>query len=87
MHNRASFWKRFRSEPVNSSQKTLKSAEKYFYPSFSSFSGKLREKKLFSIRPEIVLVLDNTLTGKNEYSRSNRENLQLPIQTNLCKKL
>ena len=35
MHNRASFWKLFGSERVNESQKLPKSAEKYFYPTFS----------------------------------------------------
>ena len=38
---RACFWKPFGSERVNEFQKLLKSPEKYFYPTFSSFSGKL----------------------------------------------
>ena len=41
MHNRACFWKPFGSEHVNESQKLLESAEKNFYPTFSSFSAKL----------------------------------------------
>ena len=41
MDNRACFWKPFGSERVNESQKLLKSAEKYFYPTFSSFWAKL----------------------------------------------
>ena len=40
MHNRAGFWKSFGSERANESQKLLKSAEKFFYPTFSSFSPK-----------------------------------------------
>ena len=41
MNKRACFWKLFGSERVNESQKQLKSAEKYFYPTFSSFWAKL----------------------------------------------
>ena len=41
MHDKASFLKPFGSERVNYSQKLLKSAEKYFYTIFSSFSAKL----------------------------------------------
>ena len=37
MHNRVCFWKHFSSERVNGSQKLLKSAEKYFCPTFSLF--------------------------------------------------
>ena len=37
MDNRASFLKPFGSERDDKSQKFLKSAEKYFYPTFSSF--------------------------------------------------
>ena len=35
MDKRSCFRKPFRSERVNESQKLLKSAEKYFYPTFS----------------------------------------------------
>ena len=41
MDNRACFWKPFGSESVNETQKPLKSAEKYFYPTFSSLWAKL----------------------------------------------
>ena len=41
MDNRAFFWKAFGSERVNSSQKLLESAEKYFYPTFSAFWSQL----------------------------------------------
>ena len=37
MNQRACFGKLFGSERVNESQKLLKSPEKYFYPTFSSF--------------------------------------------------
>ena len=37
MYKRSCFSKPFDSERVNESQKLLKSAEKYFYPTFSSF--------------------------------------------------
>ena len=41
MNKSACFSKFIGSERVNQSQKLLKSAEKYFYPTFSSFSSKL----------------------------------------------
>ena len=85
MHNIACFWKPFCSERANESQKLLKSAEKYFCPTFSSFFAKLRHKKLFYSRCEILQVLVNTLNANCEYSRSNRENLPLPTQIKLCK--
>ena len=44
------------------------------------------KKKLFSIRSEILGLLVNTLSGKYEYLRSNREKLALPIQINLSQK-
>ena len=46
----------------------------------------MSEKKLFSIRSEILGLLDNTLTGNYENSRSNGENLMLPIEIKLSKK-
>ena len=86
IHSKAFFSKPCGSERVNESQKLLKSAEKYFYSTFSSFSAKLSQKKLFLIRPEILGQLDNTLTANYKYSRSNRENLLLPIQINFSEK-
>ena len=47
---------------------------------------KINEKKLVSIRSEILRLLDNRFTGNYEYSRSNREKLALPIQIKLSKK-
>ena len=41
MSKRACFRKLFGGERVKEFQKLLKSAEKYFYPSFSSFWSKL----------------------------------------------
>ena len=41
MDNRACFRKPFDNERVNESQKLLKSAEKYFDPTFSSFWAQL----------------------------------------------
>ena len=38
------------------------------------------------MRTEILGLLDNTLIPNYEYSRINRENLQLPIQIKLFKK-
>ena len=70
--------KPFRSEPVNETEKPVRSAEKNFYPSFSSFCAKLSSKKLFSIVSEILGLFDKTLTRNYEYSRINKENLPLP---------
>ena len=78
MHNRVCFWKPFGSERVNESQTLLQSAEKDFYPTFSSFIGKLSEKKLYLIGSEILGQLDNTLTANYEYLPINSENLSLP---------
>ena len=86
MHNRACFWKQFASERVNKYQKLLKSAEKYFYLTFSSFWAILIYKKVFLIRSETLGPLDYTLTANYEYSCSNRENWPLPIQIKLSKK-
>ena len=86
MHNRACFWKPFCSERVNEPQKLLKSAEKYFYLTFSSCWDRLSQKKLFLIRSEILDLLDNMLSANYEYSWSNRENLHLAIQINLSEK-
>ena len=83
MQNKACFWKSFGSERVSESQKLLKSAQNYFYPTFSSFWAKLSWKKLFLITSEILELLVNSLTANYEYSRSNRENLPLPIQIQL----
>ena len=87
MHNRVCFWKPFGSERVNESQKLVQSAEKNFYPTFSSFWAELSKKKLFLIRSEVLGLLDNTLNANYEYFRSNRENLPLPIQIESSKKL
>ena len=73
MHKRSCFWKPFASERVNKCQKLLRSAEKYFYPTFSSRSK--------------ILGLLNTLTANYEYSCSNTENLLLTIQMQLSEKL
>ena len=86
IQKRACFWKVFGSERVNEYQELLKSAEKYLYPTFPSFSAKLSKKKLILSRSQLLGLLGNTLTANYEYSRSNRENLPLPIQIKLSKK-
>ena len=83
IHQWICFWKRFGGERVNEYQKLLKSAEKYFYPTFSSFWAKLSDRKLFLIRSETLGLLVKKLSANYEYSRSNRENLPLPIQMQL----
>ena len=59
----------------------MKSAEKYFYPTFLSFSANLSSKKSFLVRAETLGLLLNRLTGNY------RENLLLPIQMQFSKKL
>ena len=85
MHKSSCFWKPSRSEHVNESQNLLKSAEKHFYPTSASFWAKLSYKKSFLVKSEILGLLVNTLTTDYQYSRSNRENLPLPIQRQLSK--
>ena len=80
MRKRSCFWKPLGSERVNQSQKLLKSAGKYFYPTFSSFWDELSYKRSLLVRSEILGLVINTLTATYEYSRSNRENLTLRIQ-------
>ena len=82
MHHRDCFWKSSGSEAVNESRKLLKSAEKHSCPIFSSFWAKLSLKKFFWIRYEILALLVNTLTANSEYSRSNRENVNI-INSNI----
>ena len=86
MHRRACFWKPSDSERVNESQKLLTSAEKYFYPTFSSFPARLSHRKLFFIRSETLGLLVNTLTANDGESRINIENLPLRIEIKVYKK-
>ena len=74
------------SAHISESQKLLKSPEKYFYPTFSSFSGKWSQKKSFLVKSENLGVLVNTMTANYEYFCSNRENLLLPIQMQLSER-
>ena len=85
MHTRSCFWKSFGIQRVNESQKLLKYAEKHFNPTFSSLWAKLSYKKLLLVRSEVLGLLVDTLTANYEYSRSNGENLPLPIQMQLSK--
>ena len=73
MHERPSFWKHFSSERIDQSLKLLKSAEKYLYPTLSSFWANLSWKKSFWLRSEILGLLVNRLTANYEPSRSNTE--------------
>ena len=85
MPNRASFWRPLGIERVNKSQKLLKSAEKYFDSTFSSFCVKLSYKNVFLIKYENLGLLVNTLTANYDYFRGNRENLPSPILIKLSK--
>ena len=84
-HKRPCFWKPG-SQRVNESQKRLKSAEKHFRRTFSSFRTKLNLKKSFLLRSEISRLFVSMLSAGDKYSRHNRENLPLPIQIQLSKK-
>ena len=86
MHSKASFWQPFGSESVNEFQKLLKSAEKYSYPTFSSFWTKLSQKNLFLIRSKILGLFDKTLTANYEYFRSSLQNLRFPIEIKVSEK-
>ena len=82
MHNRAFFWKPFRSERGNGSQKLLKIAEKYFDSSFYLFWAKLSYKKLFLIRSDISGLLVNMLTANYKYSRSKKRIYRYKFKSN-----
>ena len=87
MYKRSCFWKLFACELVHDSLKLLKSAQKYFYYTFSSVWGNLREKKVFLGRSEILGLLVRTLTAEYEYPRSNTDKLPLSVQMQLPQKL
>ena len=86
MHNRDSFWKPSGSERVNESQKLDETAEKQFYPTFSSSLTKLSLKQFFFIRSEVWGLLLNMFSVNYEYSRRNGENLPLQTPFKLSKK-
>ena len=65
----------------------MKSAERYFYPTFSSVLGNVGYKKLFWVRYGILGLLLNTSTANYEYSRNNTDNLSLLVQIQYCEKL
>ena len=87
MHNRACFWKPFRSDRVSESQKLLKFAEKYFDSSFSSWWAKLSKKKLFLIRFQILRLLVNTLTANYEYSCIKKRIYSYKVKSNYLKNI
>ena len=66
MHKKLCFWKSLRSERVKEFLKLLKSVEKYFYSTFSSFLANLSEKKLVLVIYEILGLLVKTLTANYE---------------------
>ena len=79
--------KLFSRERFNESLKLLKSAKKYFSPTFPSICVNLRWKKSFLVWFEILGVLVNTFTADYEYSGSNTYNLPLPFKTQVSEKL
>ena len=87
MRKICSFLKPVGSERVSESQKLLRSAEKYSDPTFSLFWANGSYKKLFSLRSEILGLLDITLTAICQYSGSNTETLSLSTETKFSWKL
>ena len=81
------FSKIFGSERVNEFLKVLKPAEKYFYPTFSSFIASLSYEKLVLVTCKILGLLFKTLSAKYGYSHNNTDNLQLRGQMQLSWKL
>ena len=61
----------------------MKSGEKYFCSTLSSFLAKFCEQKLNLVTSEILGLLLKTLTANFEYYRNNTDNLQLPVQMQL----
>ena len=84
---RSSFWKPFHSERVKKYHRLLKTAEKYFYPIFTSVLTKISSKQSVSVNYKILGLSVNTLNRGYQYSRSNTEKLPLHIQRKSFEKL
>ena len=63
------------NERVNGFQTLLKSAQRHYYPLFSSIRGKLSWKKSPSVWYEILRLFLHALTADDKYSGSNMKNL------------
>ena len=70
----------------NDSLNLLKSAEKHFYPSFSSVRIHLSYKNWFLVRSEVLDLLVNQLTANYVYSRRNTDKLPPPVEMQLSEK-
>ena len=66
--------------------KTAEIYRKVLLSYFFIILSQIESEKSFLVRSEILGLLVNTLTASYEYSRSNRENLPLPIQMYLSEK-
>ena len=74
MHKMSSILNPFGIERVSESEKLLKSAEKNFYFTFSSFWAIVCKKNLVLVRSKILGLLVRRLTANYQSSGSNREN-------------
>ena len=74
------------NERVNGFQTLLKSAQRHYYPLFSSIRGKLSWKKSPSVWYEILRLFLHALTADDKYSGSNMQNLPQQFQTPLSQK-
>ena len=72
---RSCFGTPFANERVNGFQTLLKSAQRHYYPPFSSIRGKLNLKKSPSVWYEMLRLFVNALTADDKYSGSNILNL------------
>ena len=84
MPKRSCFRTSLANQHVNGYRTLLESAWQHLYPIFSSTWYKSETSLL--VRCEILRLYVNTLTVDGEYFGHKRENLQQPIQKQLCKK-
>ena len=83
LHNRACFSKPFAVKLLTSLKNSWNLQKSTFIQLFHPSWAKLSEKMLFFIISETLGLLDKKLTPNYEYSYSNRENVQLPVQNEL----
>lgn len=87
MSKRPRFRTTCNTQHVEGFQTPLKSEQQHFHPFLWSIGKELSYKTSLLAKSEILGLSDNTLVAHDVYSLDNREKLQRPIQTQLCKKL
>ena len=83
LNNRAWFWKPFDKYLYRSLKSSWNPQESSFILLFHHSKPNWVRKSYFFITSYILVLIDNKLTVNYESSRTNRENLQLPIQIKL----